>query len=1170
MNAAGFSTGSGPSSGSNMLIEDDAARQTREAALFERFQQVFSRATLPSQQRDAKSRWTSRHLPTLNQLRSDGVNGEIQLHDGRLRSLYWKLYFDHLPLLKESKNGDPLSPTPEQSGSSWSHTSTSAWSDTSLLLAPTASGRTSSPFDDAPSPNASSTSFPTAPAPPPLGRPSSWSRRNHRLLSSWQQQWLVTIAKERTHYAQLRRHLLSNPGNPTSVGPENDGNDNYEQGGAASRQRGQLQGDVGLHPRSPHPESLTPKAAYMGFDRFDLQQQQRLTAGDGGPAVNHAFGGHSSQQPSSPMCSDLSINNPLSLASSNPWKRHFTSMELLATIEADVKRTFPDVSLFSCASDEADDDQTNTELAAEGGGYAAEEQAIRQAVRKGLTNALFVWCCIHQDVGYRQGMHELAATCYYARWKDRMRVLTKNDITGTTSASRRRTDSLPPHSNGSNISEDAALGAKKDAAVDEFLRTMLDEAFVEHDAYALFNSLMLGAKTWYDWRQPSSPTLSGPASSDSSSSSTSPSVLGTTAAPIVLKAERIFSLLRAVDPALASHLSELGIEPQLFALRWVRLLFTREFPLEEALEMWDGILAYDGLLDGIDDGPELGEHHSVTGQSGREGGADGKRMLVLVDHVCVAMLLRIRAHLLAGGYSSALQKLLRYPALPQPKLSDMSAPGAAADADEEREPGQHTGLLVRQAITIRATPNPTTGVQVVIQNRDKLGIDMVVEPSNDDTSPQLQRCVRPGGRPSAARTVASGRTFGQRPGLGAGMFGGPLRVQEAPTAGAARHSSTPQQQQLQPTFPFSPTTYFPEGISDLAKGLYERSDALGINRAVGNAMSNVNRAVNAYTAAGTGRGHTRPGGDGFPPLVDDIASRRLKTLGKNPADANAAISALHQSNQSSGSDANALSAELSALKGANKAMGIAIASCVETLELRWKNGPGPLPRAEERMTTSGSENLTQDDISTLMSITALKHIRDVLLGTAKEYDPAILGSAAADTTTQPKSETGPNSAPAPAPKPTSNKQFSAAPPIDAGLAPGTPSTGLPRVPMSSQQSSPGLVSGTDISVRLPNALEQNRRGSSNYVQNATTCSLLPSSVPSMAAQSSLPSLTRSQSPLASPEEPLTAASFTSARSMQSVLDSGVETLIVETGPLGRQPNNPHPPGMLVSDPLGVI
>ena len=45
--------------------------------------------------------------------------------------------------------------------------------------------------------------------------------------------------------------------------------------------------------------------------------------------------------------------------------------------------------------------------------------------------------------------------------------------------------------------------------------------------------------------------------------------------------------------------------------RWIRLLFGREFPFNELLDLWDALLAEDPALD-------------------------------LVDMVCVAMLLRIR------------------------------------------------------------------------------------------------------------------------------------------------------------------------------------------------------------------------------------------------------------------------------------------------------------------------------------------------------------------------------------------------------------------------------------------------------------------------------------------------------------------------------------------------
>jgi hypothetical protein len=53
--------------------------------------------------------------------------------------------------------------------------------------------------------------------------------------------------------------------------------------------------------------------------------------------------------------------------------------------------------------------------------------------------------------------------------------------------------------------------------------------------------------------------------------------------------------------------------------RWLRLLFTREFPLDEAMMLWDGLLACDPTFE-------------------------------LAEWVCVAMLLRIRNKREAPSY----------------------------------------------------------------------------------------------------------------------------------------------------------------------------------------------------------------------------------------------------------------------------------------------------------------------------------------------------------------------------------------------------------------------------------------------------------------------------------------------------------------------------------------
>jgi hypothetical protein len=101
-------------------------------------------------------------------------------------------------------------------------------------------------------------------------------------------------------------------------------------------------------------------------------------------------------------------------------------------------------------------------------------------------------------------------------------------------------------------------------------------------------------------------------------------------APILTTSIKIFSLLQARDTELYDHLHTLGVEPQVFCIRWLRLLFLREFPINQVLECWDGI-----VTDGLE----------------------------LVEWVAVAMLVHIREEMLAGGYDVVMNLLMRYPPL---------------------------------------------------------------------------------------------------------------------------------------------------------------------------------------------------------------------------------------------------------------------------------------------------------------------------------------------------------------------------------------------------------------------------------------------------------------------------------------------------------------------------
>jgi len=97
------------------------------------------------------------------------------------------------------------------------------------------------------------------------------------------------------------------------------------------------------------------------------------------------------------------------------------------------------------------------------------------------------------------------------------------------------------------------------------------------------------------------------------------------------KLEMIYEMrLRDLDPQLWSHLKALDISPRLFGLRWLRLLYGREFTFPDVLFLWDVIFS-------------------------------DKPSFEIIDDIFVAMLIQIRRLLLNADYSTALQFLMRYP-----------------------------------------------------------------------------------------------------------------------------------------------------------------------------------------------------------------------------------------------------------------------------------------------------------------------------------------------------------------------------------------------------------------------------------------------------------------------------------------------------------------------------
>ena len=176
-------------------------------------------------------------------------------------------------------------------------------------------------------------------------------------------------------------------------------------------------------------------------------------------------------------------------------------------------------------------------------------------VQSMLLDNLFIFCKLNKYIGYRQGMHEVLAPILWV-------------------VSR---DAIDPQS--------FANASQKDAKSDDLILVCFDPKFIEHDAFTIFGIVMQTVKSFYETGSTSRNAALAPVSSSL----------------IVERSRRIHEeLLRRVDPELAEHLTAVEVLPQIFLIRWIRLLFGREFPLEDVLSVWDVLFAEDPTLDLVD------------------------------------------------------------------------------------------------------------------------------------------------------------------------------------------------------------------------------------------------------------------------------------------------------------------------------------------------------------------------------------------------------------------------------------------------------------------------------------------------------------------------------------------------------------------------------------------
>lgn len=152
-----------------------------------------------------------------------------------------------------------------------------------------------------------------------------------------------------------------------------------------------------------------------------------------------------------------------------------------------------------------------------------DNQYFRQPdTQNTLVDVLFVWSKLNDDIGYRQGMHEILALVLWVVERDAIQ-----------------------------------LGRpRKETKFTKIMQSCLDPGFIAHDAFALFSLIMQNAKSAYELGK-----------ADLRNASKKPTSDSLPEPPMVVRSKRILSeYLAQADPSLAAHLQEIDIVPQIFLM----------------------------------------------------------------------------------------------------------------------------------------------------------------------------------------------------------------------------------------------------------------------------------------------------------------------------------------------------------------------------------------------------------------------------------------------------------------------------------------------------------------------------------------------------------------------------------------------------------------------------
>ncbi|XP_055851697.1 TBC1 domain family member 5 isoform X2 [Episyrphus balteatus] len=215
-------------------------------------------------------------------------------------------------------------------------------------------------------------------------------------------------------------------------------------------------------------------------------------------------------------------------------------------------------------------------------------------IQTAMVNILFYYAREHPYMCYRQGMHEILAPILFVMYGDHQALL-----------------------HFMELSDD----------IDELLRDVLNPEYLEADSYSIFSRLMASIESYYRITNLIQ-TEGGYFAVENDQDIIDPV---TTEVEVISQLNLIRDkILAKEDLHLHNYLLKLDIPLHIFGIRWLRLLFGREFPLLDLLMLWDAIFADSDRFD-------------------------------LPNYILVAMLIRIRDKLLLNDYTTCLTYLMRYP-----------------------------------------------------------------------------------------------------------------------------------------------------------------------------------------------------------------------------------------------------------------------------------------------------------------------------------------------------------------------------------------------------------------------------------------------------------------------------------------------------------------------------